>query len=81
LNFPIFKIETIDNYDYDDEKSVVANNSSGYNFRFVRGTKKTGDHSVGLAIDINPVQNPWLHPSALNLFPYKLGEKETIEKI
>jgi hypothetical protein len=24
LNFPIFKIETIDNYDYDDEKSVVA---------------------------------------------------------
>jgi hypothetical protein len=38
IELSIFKIETIDNYD-DDEKSVVANNSSGYNFRFVRGTK------------------------------------------
>jgi hypothetical protein len=34
----------------------------------------------GLAIDINPVQNPWLHPSALNLFPYKLGEKRNHRK-
>lgn len=78
--FPIFKMETIDNYDYDDEKSVVANNSSAYNFRFVSGTTKLSDHAIGLAIDINPKQNPWIHPSAINKFQYIPGEKGTIEK-
>lgn len=68
--FIIEKVETIDNYDYDDEKSVVANNTSGYNFRFVAGTTKLSDHAVGLAIDINPALNPWIHPSALDIFKY-----------
>jgi hypothetical protein len=80
IGFPIFKMETIDNYEYDDEKSVVANNTSAYNFRFVSGTTKLSDHAIGLAIDINPKQNPWIHPSALNKFPYIPGEKGTIEK-
>ena len=80
INFPIFKMETVDKYDFDDEKSVVANNSSAYNFRFVSGTTKLSDHAIGLAIDINPKQNPWIHPSALNKFPYVPGEKGTIEK-
>ena len=78
--FPIFKIETIDKYDFDDEKSVVANNSSAYNFRFVSGSTKLSDHSIGLAIDINPKQNPWVSPNALNKFSYVPGEKGTIEK-
>lgn len=80
IGFPIFKMETVDKYDFDDEKSVVANNSSAYNFRFVSGTTKLSDHAIGLAIDINPKQNPWVHPSALNKFPYVPGEKGTIEK-
>jgi len=80
IRFPIFKMKTIDNYDYEDEKSVIDNNSSGYNFRFVNGTNKLSDHSIGLAIDINPTQNPWIHPSALNKFSYIPGKKGTIEK-
>lgn len=80
IDFPIFKMETVDKYDFDDEKSVVANNSSAYNFRFVSGTTKLSDHAIGLAIDINPKQNPWVHPSALNKFPYVPGQKGTIEK-
>ena len=79
LGFPIFNMVTIDKYDYDDKKSVVSNNSSGYNFRFVNGSTKLSNHAIGLAIDINPKQNPWLHPSALNIFPYVPGEKGTIE--
>lgn len=79
IGFPIFQIKTIDNYNFSDEESVKANNSSAYNFRFVAGTTKLSDHAVGLAIDINPVQNPWLHPSALNIFEYKPGTKGTIE--
>lgn len=80
IGFPIFKVKTIDNYEFSDEKSVIDNNTSAYNFRFVSGTTKLSDHAIGLAIDINPKQNPWLHPSALNKFTYTPGKKGTIEK-
>ena len=79
IGFPIFKVETVDNYDYDDEKLADANITSSYNFRFVSGSTKLSDHSIGLAIDINPMQNPWVHTSALNKYSYKPGEKGTIE--
>lgn len=79
IGFPIFKVETVDNYDYDDEKLADANITSSYNFRFVSGSTKLSDHSIGLAIDINPMQNPWVHKSALNKYSYKPGEKGTIE--
>lgn len=78
--FPINKIEPISNYDYSDEKSVRANNSSAYNFRFVGQSNKLSDHAIGLAIDINPYQNPWVHPSALNLTKYNPELKGTILK-
>ena len=76
--FIIEKIRTIDNYNYSDEESVKDNNSSGYNFRFVAGTSKLSDHAVGLAIDINPALNPWVHPSALNIFTYDPTVEGTI---
>lgn len=52
----------------------------GYNFRFIAGTRKLSDHSIGLAIDINPAQNTWVHKSALNLFKYDPKVKGTIIK-
>lgn len=76
--FIIEKINTIDNYNYSDEESVKDNNTSGYNFRFVAGTTKLSDHAVGLAIDINPALNPWIHPSALDIFNYDPSVEGTI---
>lgn len=78
LEFPIFQIKTIDNFDFSDEISVRNNNTSGYNFRFVNNSTKLSDHSLGLAIDINPMQNPWVHPSALNIFKYDPTKKGSI---
>lgn len=76
--FQINKINTIDHYGYSDEKSIRDNNSSSYNFRFVGDSNKLSDHSIGFAIDINPWQNPWVHPSALNLTKYDPSVKGTI---
>jgi len=76
--FQIEKIEPIEKYNYSDKDSVIANNSSAYNFRFVGETSKLSDHAIGLAIDINPFQNPWVHPSALNLTKYNESLKGTI---
>ena len=80
IGFPINKIQTIDHYGYSDEKSIRDNNSSSYNFRFVGDSNKLSDHSIGFAIDINPWQNPWVHPSALNLTKYDPTLKGTILK-
>jgi hypothetical protein len=79
IKFPIWSILTIDNFGYSDIESVKANNTSCFNFRFVAGTDKLSDHAIGLAIDINPVQNPWIHPSALQ-FSYIEENKGTILK-
>lgn len=56
--FPIAKVIPINNYDWSDDLSTSDNNTSAFNYRYVKGTKKLSAHSYGRAIDINPVQNP-----------------------
>lgn len=58
--FPIHSVKPICQFDADDNKSMNANNSSAYNPRFIAGTKDLSIHSYGMALDINPVQNPYL---------------------
>lgn len=58
--FPINKIELVDYYDANDALVMEANYSSSFNFRFIAGTQKISNHGYGLAIDINPVQNPYV---------------------
>ena len=58
--YPIERIELIDEYDADDLKSMQANNTSCFNYREVAGTTKLSNHALGLAIDINPLYNPWV---------------------
>ena len=60
LNFPIHTIKLINEFNGDDELSMSANNSSCFNFRKIEGTDKISMHSYGLAIDINPIQNPFI---------------------
>lgn len=58
--YQIEKIKLIDEYDADDVISMDDNNSSAYNHRYIAGTKKLSNHAMGLAIDINPIQNPYV---------------------
>ena len=60
LNYPIEKIRLIDEYDADDELSMRDNNSSCFNFRFVSHTNRISLHGYGLAVDINPLYNPYI---------------------
>jgi len=62
--YPIEKMELIDYYDADDEKSMRNHNTCAFNFRYINGTKKISWHSYGLAIDINPFVNPCFHPDS-----------------
>ena len=45
---------------WDDDLSMAANNSSAFNYRYIKGTNTLSNHAHGRAIDINPVQNPYV---------------------
>ncbi len=58
--YPIEKMVLVDNYGADDERSMADNNSSAFNFRVIAGTDRLSNHSYGLAVDINPLHNPYV---------------------
>lgn len=80
--FPVGRVIPIVEYQWDDHKSMAANNSSGFNFRVIEGTTKLSMHSLGRAVDINPVQNPVIYPDG-EIAPkgavYKPGKPGTID--
>jgi hypothetical protein len=43
-----------------DARSMRANNTSAFNCRYVAGRAIWSQHSYGRAIDVNPVQNPYV---------------------
>jgi poly-gamma-glutamate synthesis protein (capsule biosynthesis protein) len=53
-------MELVDAYGGDDDRSMAADNTSGYNCRRVAGQDGWSDHAYGRAVDINPVENPYL---------------------
>ncbi len=59
--FPIESINLLDQYSFDDYKSMSANNSSCFNNRLIlpKGDRYS-IHAYGLAIDLNPLQNPMI---------------------
>ena len=59
MRFPIQRIALVDDYGGDDEAAMRANVTSGFNCRYVDGTERWSNHAFGLAIDINPLINPW----------------------
>ncbi|MEO8291785.1 MAG: M15 family metallopeptidase [Actinomycetota bacterium] len=58
--FPIRRMRPVDVYDGDDHRSMAADNTSGFNCRFVAGTTRWSQHAYGRAIDIDPVENPYV---------------------
>lgn len=58
-DYPIELMRLIDYWDADDERAMTANNSSSFNFRFISHTRKVSKHGMGMAIDINPLYNPY----------------------
>lgn len=65
LNYPIEQVRLVDYYEGDDELSMAANNSSAFNWRTQTGSSaKISKHATGMAIDINPLYNPYYR------FPY-----------
>ena len=58
--FPIRKVVPVDAYAASDFRSIEADNTSAFNCRFVDGTRRWSEHAYGRAIDINPIENPYV---------------------
>lgn len=67
--FQIAAMEPVDAYGGGDNESMAANNTSAFNCRAVTGGTSWSRHSYGRAIDINPVQNPYVTSSGTILPP------------
>lgn len=68
--FPIERMELVDRYGADDDRSMAANNTSAFNCRRATGSRtRWSQHAYGRAVDINPIQNPYVTPNGEVLPP------------
>ena len=90
--YPIERMRLIDDYGADDDRSMEDNNSSCFNYRLIAHTDKISKHGLGLAVDINPLYNPYVKTVDGSLyvapeagrayidrrkeFPYKIAEDD-----
>jgi hypothetical protein len=58
--FPIRRIVPVSAYRGSDDASMAADNTSGFNCRRVEGSTSWSEHAYGEAIDVNPVENPYI---------------------
>lgn len=63
VGYPIKRMRRVDRYGGDDRRSMKANNTSAFNCRTATGSSSWSEHAYGRAVDINPVQNPYVSPS------------------
>ncbi|MCI5700407.1 MAG: M15 family metallopeptidase [Lachnospiraceae bacterium] len=88
ISYPIEKMHLIDDYDANDEASMADNNCSAFNFRTISFTNRLSNHARGMAIDINPLYNPYiktvegrLNCEPVNAWEYTDRQKEFDYKI
>jgi hypothetical protein len=60
LRFPIRSIRPVSEFGASDDASMAADNTSAFNCRFVSGTTRWSQHAYGRAIDLNPLENPYV---------------------
>ncbi|MGH3137175.1 MAG: M15 family metallopeptidase [Gaiellaceae bacterium] len=58
--FPIRRMTPVDAYGGSDFRSIEADNTSAFNCRYVEGTTRWSEHAYGRAIDVNPIENPYV---------------------
>ena len=58
--YPIRSIRLVDDFGGSDDASMLADNTSCFNFRPVPGQRHLSRHALGMAVDVNPFENPYL---------------------
>lgn len=80
IQYPIQRMELIDNYDADDVKSMEGNNTSCFCYRTVEGKSQLSKHALGKAIDINPRINPYVYGKHVSPQNGKVYKERKVKK-
>lgn len=67
--FQVRRIHPVQRYGSNDDASMAANNTSAFNCRPITGGTGWSEHAYGTAIDLNPIQNPYVTRSGTVLPP------------
>ena len=67
--FPIRRMVPVDAYGASDFRSIEADNTSAFNCRHVEGTTRWSEHAYGRAIDLNPIENPYVYVERHDVAP------------
>lgn len=67
--YPIARMRLIDEYEGSDLRSMTDNNTSCFCYRRIAGSKKLSKHSLGMAVDVNPLYNPCLYVRSGKVLP------------
>jgi len=82
IHYPIRQMHLISDYGGDDWKSIEADNTSVFNCRSVIGKKKRwSQHAYGKAIDINPIENPYISKKGKISHKASLKYKKRLHKV
>ena len=91
--YPIRSIRLVDDFGGDDEASMAADNTSCFNYRKKTGMRSLSKHAQGLAVDINPLENPYVRSSEVRPavaaayadrekdFPHKIDKNDLCYKL
>lgn len=58
--YPIRSLRLVDDFGASDDASMAADNTSAFNCRPVTGGTRWSEHAFGRALDLNPVENPYV---------------------
>jgi D-alanyl-D-alanine carboxypeptidase len=61
--FPIRRMRLVDDYGASDFASIAADNTSAFNCRLATGSSRFSEHAYGRAVDIDPIENPYVYPN------------------
>jgi hypothetical protein len=67
--FPIRRMRLVDDYRGSDFASIEADNTSSFNCRPATGQTRWSEHAYGRAIDLNPIENPYVYPDGTTVHP------------
>lgn len=86
-------IRLIDDFNADDETSMRANNTSCFCYRTIAGSTTLSRHALGMAVDVNPLQNPYVdgrivqpataveYADRTKDFPHKIDANDLCKKV
>jgi hypothetical protein len=60
IKYPIHSMKLVSHYQGNDWRSIEADNTSAFNCRNATHSTKFSRHAYGKAIDINPIENPYI---------------------